>query len=291
MNPLFEFIETNDGLTLLFALLVLWMIGTRAMQSFPDRLHWGRRAAYLTLLSYVGSQVLSGSAWDANDLMGYLFRGLAAAGYVCSLTWIVLPVVWSLHQTIRGLSRRTVAEPWRKLRQRASESRRRSDEELRRQQDRLEAERLKPQRDREAAERSQLALEYAVRTREEKRRREDARLAVILLWQQHSRTLSAIFPRDQLEALLAVYSSDAEPVEEAERRCQQLTETLQQCLRNAGVSDRPPFQTFTEVADHFERRGSEIQNSALSQEEKDALLSALNEEKSQSIGQFLQRQH
>ncbi len=290
MSCFFEYVESNDGASLLFVLLILWLIGERTIQALPNGRHWGRRAAYLTLLYYVGDRLWSSSMGNADDVLAYLFRGLIAAGYVCSVMWILLPLAsFSYHHTL-GWAFRSLKTLWRATIQRISASWRCLEDEERQHQEQFAAERLRPEREREAAERERLTREQAARAIQDKRRREDARLKVILLWQTHSRTLATMFPRDQLDALLNAYTSKTEPVEESEHRCQQLTETLQQCLRNAGVSDRPPFQTFTDVAAHFERRGSEIQNLALSQEEKDALLSALNEEKSQAIGHFIQRQ-
>lgn len=272
----------GDLCSLTFAAFVLIPLGHVAVGNHRAAA-WGPRLALLAFLLWLGSSVVSGGVPTGLELAGLVLQGLAAAGLVLGLTWIISGVcvscfagVWQrLRQGLGHWSRHRIArQQWRPqtteqpARPGTSESS--SVEQRERQQ-------------REQAERQQQVQQQA----DAVRRRANARLECELYYDQHAAQLREQFPQERLAAYFKEYLGNEHPPELVEQR----KELLLQMLRNTHGEAEPGrkrFQSLEEIADHYAEQRRQIQdNPRFDPETCDTILKALNTQEDQAIEELL----
>lgn len=284
LNWFLHFIEVSDISSLLLLLVCLALVGSRVIQSRPDLVGWARRIAMTTLLAYTAFRCVTLSPTTPDDLLWILLRGLLSAALAMTVSWTLLPVgmtIWA--ETFGRLSHAVSVSASN------AESRRREREHAAQRQKAdlvvspliapLTEEQLREQRDAEARNRiDREAAETA------SRRREESRLRSELLYERHSRQLTASFPRERFQQFVEKYMGPETAPELVEQREQLLKEMIVDSL---GTNTTPKFSTMTELAAFFESRRREIDNLPHDDQIKDTYQTQLNRQEDEALKRFL----
>lgn len=277
-------IENGDICSSVFLLLVLAWIGAIVARSRPESAPWGRRCALGVLLTYVAFRICTFSPTAPDELLWILLRGMLAAAFAASLTWILLPVgmtMWSFTgRRLISLSRAASKTERQRLHdQQVAEQRRR--EQLARE---LELMRAAPERERHQREAEALAGVERERVESANRRREEAQLRCELIYERHARQLTGSFPRDRFEQFVERFMGEPVPPELVEQREQLLKEMIVDSL---GTNPAPKFSSMTELAAFFAARRKEIEELPHDEDAKDAYRIQLNKQEDEALRKLL----
>ena len=279
-----DIIESDDACSVLFLVMCLGFVGVRVQSLRPDLACWGRRIGMLTLLAYVIFRCITNSPTAPEELLWIFLRGLLAAAFLTSITWILLPAIvgaWSITgaRLLKVSSTTLQATKQRQHEQQVAEQHR--HEHLARTR---EFERSAPERDRlqsEAEARAKVERDAAETAR---RRREEARLRSELSYERHARQLSASFPRERFEQFMDRYLSAETPPELVEQREQLLKEMIVDSL---GTNPAPKFASMTDLAAFFAARRREIDELPHDEDAKDAYRIQLNKQEDEALRKLL----
>ncbi len=265
---LFEMIDQDDCFTLACLIAILTSVGTN--MASPNVRQWGKRAAAVAsvlICIYAGCML---NPTDAQDCLHIAFRGLFAAGLALGITWIVLSISVFAFQHLRTLvqaswlSRGTIAH-------RTSGADRLSREEARRQQaDNMERERRDNVKKADAA-----------------RRRDDARMRCLMLYDRHSTTLAERFPRERLQEYFDHYMSDKSPPEVVEERARTLVALIDEWVAQDKTRQKKEFRTLEELAAFFQKQRDEVAGLSYDADIKDSFLTNINIQEEQAVRRFL----
>ena len=119
------------------------------------------------------------------------------------------------------------------------------------------------------------------------RRRDDARLRCLMLYDQHSTALEGRFPRERLHEYFEQYMADSLEPEVVEERAQTLGSLIDECLAQEKPRQRNEFQSLAELAAFFQTQREETTQLPYDDEVKESLLTNINIQEEQTIRRFL----
>ena len=277
-------IENGDLCSSVMLLLCLSYIGQRAIESQPDLVPWGARIGLMVLLAYVVFQSPIFAPTSPEELLLILLRGMLAAAYATTLTWILLPVAvvsWRLTGRLIVDIIHAASAAARRRQQTRHTAKLHSQE---RQRFVVLPEPLSPEQVQQQREAE--ALTRVTREAEEtaKRRREEARLRSELFYERHARQLAALFPRERFDLFVDRYMGGATDAQLVEQREQLLREMI---LDSLGTTTPPKFASMTELSSFFAARREEINALPHSDDVKDAYTVQLNKQEDEALKRFL----
>ena len=179
---------------------------------------WGARAGFAALLAYVAFQSPTFCPTSPEELLWILLRGLLAAAYATTLTWILLPVsvvVWRFtgRRIVEIVRAESIARKKRQEQRHAATLR--SQE---RQPIVVPSRPLSPELEEQQREAELMARVAREAEETASRRREEARLRSELLYERHARQLTAAFPRERFEQFIERYMGEATSPDLVEQR-------------------------------------------------------------------------
>lgn len=277
-------IESGDACSLLFLVLCLAFVGVRVIESRSDLACWGRRIGMLTLLAYVIFRCITNSPTAPEELLWIIFRGLLAAAFLTTITWILLPVIvaaWSVTGARFVTASRTAMQVSKKRQHERQVAEQHRQEQLARTR---EFERSAPERNRlqrEAEARARVERNAAETTA---RRREEARLRSELFYERYARQLTASFPRERFEQFMERYLNDETAPDLVEQREQLLKEMI---LDSLGTTTAPKFDSIADLAAFFAGIRREIGRLPHSDDVKDVYLVQVNKQEDEALRKIL----
>ena len=277
-------IENGDLCSSIMLLFCLSCIGGRAIQEQPELAPWGARTGLMALLTYVAFQSPTFCPTSPEELLWILLRGLLAAAYATTLTWILLPVavvVWRLtgRRIVDAMRAACAAERKRQDERHAATLRSQERQAIVRPSRPLSPEQEQQQREAESLARVAREAEETA-----SRRREEARLRSDLLYERNARLLSGSFPRERFEQFMNRYLGNDTTPDLVEKREQLLREMIMDSL---GTTPAPKFASMTDLAAFFAARRQEISDLPHADDVKDAYIVQLNKQEDEALRRFL----
>lgn len=200
-----------------------------------------------------------------DSLSDLTFRGLLASGFILGISWIVLPPLAALYRSASDWTRNWLHQ----ARYRREERRRARELEV----DRRRREQLEPEAARERERLRCQAEEQARRRAAEQKRREEARARCDVLFALHGPDLRERFTKEMYEDFVARHLGDSRTPEYVEQRAKELCDLLQKHLEMAHGKKR----NLAELAAWFLEEKKQIDQTALSEDDKELLISQLEE--------------
>lgn len=283
---LFLTIVEGDSVAALFLLLFLYFLATKVIERARHLAPWGGRCGLAAWFLYLIVRGFPQSPQNAEEMLGYVLRAFLAAGFVCVITWLLVPVIVFLWTRSFGRAIRFCRSRWAARRRHHIEllSQRLSLDAQRRaeEQRRLEAPALERQRHEAAQQAAIVAEQRAVA----QKRREDGRLRCELLYERHAQQLLTYFPRKRFAQLLDRYLHDRVPADEIEQREQWVKEAIRESI-GAETSKTPKFQSVAEIAAYFEARRKELEQLPHSEEVIEHYIVQINKNEDDALRKFL----
>ncbi len=277
-------IENGDLCSSIMLLFCLSCIGSRAVESQPELMPWGARAGFTALLAYVAFQWPTFCPTSPEELLWILLRGLLAAAYATTLTWILLPVVvvvWRFtgRRIVESVRAASLARKKRKEQRHAATLRSQERQAIVRPSSPLSPELEQQQREAESMARVAREAEETA-----SRRREEARLRSDLLYERNARLLAGSFSRERFEQFMNRYLGNDTSPDLVEKREQLLREMIMDSL---GTTPAPKFASMTDLAAFFAARRQEISDLPHADDVKDAYIVQLNKQEDEALRRFL----
>ena len=284
VNWFMNMIEDGDAASSLFLLVCLSCIGRRVLESRPNLAGWCRRIGFGSLLAYVAYRSVTERPTNPDQLLWILLRGLLAAAFVTTVTWIVLPVCVSVWSVTVGRFMKAAGVAHQATQARQQERRVAAQRHRERMVNSRNVERHTPERDRQQQEAEARARVDRDAAESANRKREEARLRSELLYERHARQLASSFPRERFEQFVERYMSDTTAAELVVQREQLLREMIVDSL---GTATAPKFPSMTELAAYFAARRQEIDSLPHAEEVKDTYRVQLNKQEDEALRRFL----
>ena len=264
----FEMIDRDDFFTLACLIAILTSVGTNMAN--PDVRQWGKRAAAVAYVLFCVYASCMLNPADAQDCLHIAFRGLFAAGLAMGLTWIILAIGIFAFQYLRTAAKTSWFSD-------ATAARRQS-----------EAERLSRQEaSRQQAENMERERRDNVTRADAARRRDDARMRCLMLYDRHSTALAERFPRERLQEYFNQYMSDKSSPEVVEERARTLIALIDEWVAQDKTRQKKEFRNLEELAAFFQKQRDEVAGLSYETDIKDSFITNINIQEEQAVRRFL----
>ena len=127
----------------------------------------------------------------------------------------------------------------------------------------------------------------AIQKAEASRRRDDARMRCLMLYDRHSTALSEKFPRERLQEYFSHFMSDSSPPEIVEERARTLIALIDEWVAQDRTRQRKEFRTLEELAAFFQKQRDEVDGLSYDTDIKDSFLTNINIQEEQAVRRFL----
>ena len=270
MSTLLHMLDEGDFFPMLMLIGVLAYVGGKMADAAPPVRSWGWRTAAGAFVAYSIRGGLVFHPQDADDCLHIVLRGLLAAGLALTVSWVLLSVasfvLWHLLVLAQASS----------LRARLTARHRREAEQISNEQA------LRQQADHYARERSE-----ATQKAEACRRRDDARMRCLMLYDRHSTTLAERFPRERLQEYFDHYMSDSSSPEIVEERARTLIALIDEWVVQDKTRQKKEFRTLEELATFFQKQRDEVAGLSYGADIKDSFITNINIQEEQAVRRFL----
>lgn len=269
MSTLLDILNHGDLCSLCVLGAIFLLIGSHLPDSNIRRV--GQGLAVSVFLAYEVYALDIFRPRRSEDLLSIAVRGLLAAGLTLGLSWTTLPFfTWLLRTAIvfpLFRIRTVTARVWRLSQERAE--RRRTELERRRAQEKYD--RSAPRRERQRLEMEEQARIEA----EAQHSRQEARAQCEILYSIHAPEIGQRFTRDMFQDFVTRHMGEEHPAEHVEERARQLKDILQRHLEK--IDPPKKKMTLADLAQWFLGEKAQIDAAAISEEDKAALISQLEE--------------
>lgn len=253
----------------------------------------GLRIAAGTAILFAGATLMEEGIGEAGPLARVVMRSLAAGGLILGPTWIVLSVGAFFHAQYQRLTNAARTQAAVRKREREQKQRDADESERKRQQD-AEWERIQPERERAAREATERARVEAERRQQlelcrlsDQKRREDAKLECVLIYDRKAAALAKSFPRERPDQYFAAYMSETHAADAVETRANQLIAMLEELASEHGHRSKAKFQSLADVAAYFQQQREQLQSLPYGPDIVDSLVVVLNQHEDAAIANFL----
>ena len=272
MTFIINFIDDGDPFSLLCLAAILAFVGAKMASSESSIRQWGWRMAagsYVMFGVYAGYTLKPTSA---SDLVQIAFRGLLAAGIALGVTWIILPIVAFVVGPLLNFGRDRLTASKR-------EAKRRKEEEFRH----VSLEEAQRRQAQEDADRQARERQAATQKTADGRRRDDARMRCMTLYDRYGPALADQFPRERLQEHFELYMSDASPTEVVEQRAMAIMGLINDWVEQHKSGQKKRFVALAEIAADFQAKRDEVPGLPYDDDVKDSLLTNINKEEDNAI--------
>ncbi|MCA9081747.1 MAG: hypothetical protein KDA58_14390, partial [Planctomycetaceae bacterium] len=278
MMRLIQNLLAGDFCGTLLPLLLLAIVGQQTIKGHPRLERLSYLLGWVALLLFVGVGLLIRPQPDGSDLLVVLICGLVFAGYLVTISWLVLPLLALMIEA-------TLVGPWRSLNRLVRQAksgwqRRCADRRLRRQEECLQRqeEHNRPHRDRQARLERQIQETRAQQQQREQTVRDQLRYRLQLTYDQHRTELAQKFPPDQFAAYFDNFLTNELGPDEYARRAGQLEQMLVDQLGSRSRRRRPKFESIDQVIAYFETEKERIrQIPTLDEDSRETLLIVIDD--------------
>lgn len=286
MSPLQQFlelVESHDVLALMLLIGIVRLVGGIWGTDDSRLRQVAARCGYAVFLLYSINRISQEGIVDPLALCGIAARGILAAGVIHGTALLLLaPLirVWKLaSDASRQFKIPSHSRP-RTAKQHPPPDR--IDDELRREQ---EHERKNAERELREREARRLEAEEAARVQAAEVRREAAAWECQLLYDRHAVALRDLLPRERFEVLVAQSLPSSIAAELIDSRAGQVRELIQELLAETRRG-KQTFRSLVEIAEHFEERRRQIDESAFDIRTKNSLKAATFNQEDITIQEF-----
>ncbi len=288
MIQLMQNLLAGDFCGMLVPLLLLGIVGQQTVNGHPHLERLSYLLGWVALLLFVGAGLLIRPQPDGSDLLVVLICGLVFAGYLVTISWLLLPLLSLVFEA-------AIVGPWRSLRQllrriRSSWQRRRSDRHMRRQERQLrrQEQRTRPHRERQERLARQVRETEAQREQRDQTTRDQLRYRLQLTYDQHRTELSDQLPPEQFADYFESFLTNQLSPDEYARRANQLEQMLTDKLGSASRRRRPKFESIDQAIAHFEAEKERIrQIPTLDEDTRETLLIVIDDAQDIAIQELL----
>ncbi len=288
MIPLIQNLLAGDICGALLPLLLLVIVGKLTIKGHPRLERLSYLLGWVAWLLFVSASLLMCPQPDGSDLLLVLISGLVFAGYLVTISWLILPLMALITEA-------TLIGPWRSLSQLAKQTLlawqgRRAERQRRSQEERLERqeERNRPHRDRQARLERQIQETQAQRQQRDQTVRDQLRYRLQLTYDQHRTELAGKLPPDQFATYFEIFLTNQLSPDEYARRASQLEQMLTDKLGSASRRRRPKFESIDQVIAHFEAEKERIrQIPTLDEDSRETLIIVIDDAQDLAIQELL----
>ena len=207
-----KIIDQGDICPLFGVMLILFVPGW--MVASDRQKKWGVVIGVIGFLAYGGYALDAFPPKNADAVFSIALRALTVFGLVWGLSLLILPLVYGVFVFLR--------EKVRKARAVAEDARRKHEMEEETKRNAIAREEAERQAVPEAERMKQEAMAARAEARKIRKRFDDARASLLLVYQQQGHRIAERLPREQFEELMKKFLDETKPPEEFEHRAIQL---------------------------------------------------------------------
>jgi len=274
-----------DPCPAIFLICLLLGVGQFCVAHSPRLQQWGLRLAFAAGLVYFGVRCYEDTPNDSGEAVVLTLRSLAIGALLLGPLWVLLGSASFLTEHVQSV---TAAATARAAARRYERERKRQEatEQERQRLANLEWERQRPQRELEARLAAERAAADKRLSQSDQARRENARAACELLYAQFAPEIGGRFPQTEVDRFLRTYMSDAQSVDEVERRGQELQRLIHEHRQHI---QRDPPETIQALAEWYLGEKERIEALPLDDDLKQTHLMQLDYRYAELSEQLLQR--
>lgn len=272
-----EMIDQGDFISMLFLILVLYIIGSWLTEKSPQAKQTAKKCSGITLLLYFIYAWVVDGAMHADVILSLLFRSLQAAGFIYG-TSLIGYAVYSF-----GKSHFIDAAQEKIAQAKSAREKQIADEH----QEKLDAEKaIEDQKQRDVAARlsrdkaaEQQALAH--QADETESFRENVRFDLLLEYKSLRKEIQEILPEAEFREMIDVALNSKNAIEIRRR-----IGRLRKLLTSTREESVPKEQTLESISQEFTDRRADIEASPYDQVRKDKLIQMLNFQESMRINRL-----